>query len=187
MRKPTIPAELSYLEGGFREDYLHDMRLCQWWAVINRKLIVDLLLDFLIEGGYADVTNESFESVHNYIGDDNIIRKGAISARKDEKCIIPMNMRDGSLICIGKGNEDWNYSAPHGAGRVMSRSQAFKLISMDDFEQSMNGIYSETITEATKDESPMVYKLKDEIIANIADTVDVVNIIKPIFNFKAAE
>ena len=187
MRKPTIPAELSYLEGGFREDYLHDMRLCQRWAVINRKLIVDLLLDFLIEGGYADVTNESFESVHNYIGDDNIIRKGAISARKDEKCIIPMNMRDGSLICIGKGNEDWNFSAPHGAGRVMSRSQAFKLISMDDFEQSMNGIYSETITEVTKDESPMVYKPMDEIIDNIADTVDVVNIIKPIFNFKAAE
>lgn len=187
MRKPTIPAELSYLEGDFREDYLHDMRLCQRWAVINRKLIVDLLLDFLVEGGYADVTNDSFESVHNYIGDDNIIRKGAISARKDEKCIIPMNMRDGSLICIGKGNGDWNYSAPHGAGRVMSRSQAFKLISMDDFERSMNGIYSETITEATKDESPMVYKPKDEIIANIADTVDVVNIIKPIFNYKAAE
>ena len=187
MQKPVIPTELSYLEGDFREDYLHDMRLCQQWAVINRKLIVDLLMDFLVEGGYAEVSNGSFESIHNYIGDDNIIRKGAISARKGEKCIIPMNMRDGSLICIGKGNEDWNFSAPHGAGRVMSRSQAFKLISMGDFEQSMNGIYSETITEATKDESPMVYKPKDEIIANIADTVDVVNIIKPIFNFKAAE
>lgn len=187
MQKPVIPTELSYLEGDFREDYLHDMRLCQQWAVINRKLIVDLLMDFLVEGGYAEISNGSFESVHNYIGDDNIIRKGAISARKGEKCIIPMNMRDGSLICIGKGNEDWNYSAPHGAGRVMSRSQAFKLISMGDFEQSMNGIYSETITEATKDESPMVYKPMDEIIANIADTVDVVNIIKPIFNFKAAE
>lgn len=187
MRKPTIPTELSYLEGNFREDYLHDMHLCQRWAVINRKLIVDLLLDFLLESGHATVSNDSFESVHNYIGDDNIIRKGAISARKGEKCIIPMNMRDGSLICIGKGDENWNFSAPHGAGRIMSRSQAFKLISMDDFEQSMNDIYSETITEATKDESPMVYKPMDEIIDNIADTVDVVNIIKPIFNYKVAE
>ena len=187
MRKPTIPTELSYLEGNFREDYLHDMHLCQRWAVINRKLIVDLLLDFLLESGHATASNDSFESVHNYIGDDNIIRKGAISARKGEKCIIPMNMRDGSLICIGKGDENWNFSAPHGAGRIMSRSQAFKLISMDDFEQSMNDIYSETITEATKDESPMVYKPMDEIIDNIADTVDVVNIIKPIFNYKVAE
>ena len=187
MRKPTIPTELSYLEGNFREDYLHDMRLCQRWAVINRRLIVDLLLDLLLENGYVVASNDAFESVHNYIGDDNIIRKGAISARKGEQCIIPMNMRDGSLICIGKGNEDWNYSAPHSAGRVMSRSQAFKQISMNDFTQSMNGIYSETITEATKDECPMVYKPMDEIIANIADTVDVVNIIEPIFNYKAAE
>lgn len=187
MNRPAIPAELSYLEGSFREDYLYDMRLCQRWAVINRKLIVDLLLDFLVECGYAEVSNDPFESVHNYIGDDNIIRKGAIAARKGEKCIIPMNMRDGSLICIGKGNEDWNHSAPHGAGRVMSRSQAFKQINMDDFAQSMNGIYSETVTEATKDESPMVYKPMDEIIGNITETVDVVNVIKPVFNFKAAE
>ncbi|MBQ7773173.1 MAG: RtcB family protein [Bacteroidales bacterium] len=187
MGRPAIPAELSYLEGSFREDYLHDMRLCQRWAVINRKLIVDLLLDFLVECGYAEASNDPFESVHNYIGDDNIIRKGAIAARKGEKCIIPMNMRDGSLICIGKGNEDWNHSAPHGAGRVMSRSQAFKQINMDDFAQSMNGIYSETVTEATKDESPMVYKPMDEIIGNMADTVDVLNVIKPVFNFKAAE
>ena len=104
MRKPTIPAELSYLEGHFREDYLHDMRICQRWAEINRKLIIDLLLDFLVDEGYAEASNDSFESVHNYIGYDNIIRKGAISARKGEKCIIPMNMRDGSLVCIGKGN-----------------------------------------------------------------------------------
>lgn len=187
MRKPTIPSELSYLEGSFREDYLHDMRLCQQWAIINRKLIVNLLLDFLIEKGYADVNINHFESVHNYIGADNIIRKGTISARDGEMCIIPMNMRDGSLICMGKGNEDWNYSAPHGAGRIMSRSQAFKEICMDDFTRSMNGIYSETVTEATKDESPMVYKPMNEIICNIRDTVDIVNIIKPIFNFKAAE
>ena len=187
MRKPTIPAELSYVEGGFREDYLHDMRLCQRWAVINRKLIVDLLLDFLVEGGYADVSNGSFESVHNYISDDNIIRKGAISARNGEKCIIPMNMRDGSLICIGKGNTDWNYSAPHGAGRVLSRAQAFKQLSMDNFIRSMDGIYSETVTEGTIDESPMVYKPMEEIVANIQDTVKIVDIIKPVYNFKASE
>lgn len=187
MRKPTIPAELSYLEGLFLEDYLHDMRLCQQWAEINRKLIVNLLLDFLVDEGYAEASSDSFESVHNYIGYDNIIRKGAISASEGEKCIIPMNMRDGSLICIGKGNEDWNFSAPHGAGRIMSRSQAFKQINMADFAQSMNGIYSETVTEATKDECPMVYKPMAEILGNITDTVEVVNIIKPIYNFKAAE
>lgn len=187
MCKPSIPADLSYLEGNFRDDYLYDMRLCQQWAVINRNLIVGLLLDFLVERGYAEVSCDSFESIHNYIGDDNIIRKGAISALRGEKCIIPMNMRDGSLICIGKGNEDWNNSAPHGAGRVMSRSQAFKQIRMDDFAQSMNGIYSETITEATKDESPMAYKPMSEIMGNILDTVDIINVIKPIFNFKASE
>ena len=187
MRKPTIPTDLSYLEGEFREDYLHDMRLCQQWAAINRKLIVDLLLDFLVKEGYADVSENPFESVHNYIGNDNIIRKGAISAYKSEKCIIPMNMRDGSLICIGKGNVDWNNSAPHGAGRVMSRAQAFKQISMDDFIQSMQDIYSETVSENTKDESPMVYKTMDEIIGNITETVDIINVIKPVFNYKAAE
>lgn len=187
MCKPAVPTDLSYLEGEFREDYLHDMRLCQQWAAINRKLIVDLLLDFLVKEGYADVSENPFESVHNYIGNDNIIRKGAISAYKSEKCIIPMNMRDGSLICIGKGNMDWNNSAPHGAGRVMSRAQAFKQISMDDFIQSMQDIYSETVSENTKDESPMVYKPMDEIIGNITETVDIINVIKPVFNYKAAE
>ena len=129
----------------------------------------------------------AFESVHNYIGDDNIIRKGAISAREGEKCIIPLNMRDGSLICTGKGNEDWNFSAPHGAGRVMSRRQALESISLDEYRHSMDGIYSESVSEQTKDESPMVYKPKDEIMANIRDTVTVVNVITPVYNFKAAE
>ena len=187
MHTPLIPADLSYLEGGFCEDYLHDMRLCQQWAVINRKLIVDLLMDFLLEGGYAEVSNGSFESIHNYIGDDNIIRKGAISAQNGEKCIIPMNMRDGSLICIGKGNADWNYSAPHGAGRILSRAQAFKQLSMDNFIRSMDGIYSETVTENTIDESPMVYKPMEEIVTNIQDTVKIINIIKPVYNYKASE
>lgn len=188
-RKLTIPQDLCYVEGRFREDYLHDMRICQRWAQINRRLIVHLIMDFLTAERYvsAEKPHESFESIHNYIGDDNIIRKGAISARQGERCIIPLNMRDGSLICIGKGNEDWNYSAPHGAGRIMSRAQAFKEIEMDDFKRSMEGIYSETITENTRDESPMVYKPKDEIIQNIQNTVSIETIIRPIFNFKATE
>ena len=189
MRKPTIPPDLSYLEGAYREDYLHDMRLCQLWAKMNRSLIVNLITDYFIQQGHMEAkTNDlAFESVHNYIGDDNIIRKGAIAAYKGQKCIIPLNMRDGALICIGKGNTEWNSSAPHGAGRIMSRSQAFKSISMDDYRASMKGIYSECLSEETKDESPMVYKPKDDIIGNIHDTVDIVNVIKPIYNFKAAE
>ena len=189
MRKPTIPPDLSYLEGAYREDYLHDMRLCQLWAKMNRSLIVNLITDYFIQQGHMEAkTNDlAFESVHNYIGDDNIIRKGAIAAYKGQKCIIPLNMRDGALICIGKGNAEWNSSAPHGAGRIMSRSQAFKSISMDDYRASMKGIYSECLSEETKDESPMVYKPKDDIIGNIHDTVDIVNVIKPIYNFKAAE
>lgn len=188
MRKPSIPADLSYLEGPYREDYLHDMRLCQRWAQINRGMIADLIMDFLSQQGcVAAAEAPRFESVHNYIGGDNIIRKGAISARTGEQCIIPLNMRDGALICIGKGNTDWNCSAPHGAGRIMSRSRAFKEVSMEEFRQSMADIYSETVTEETVDESPMVYKPKDEIMGNIQDSVSIVNIIKPIFNFKAAE
>lgn len=188
-RKLTIPQDLCYLQGQFREDYLHDMDICQRWAQINRKLIVNLIMDFIVGKGVVSFEEhfQSFESVHNYIGDDNIIRKGAISARLGERCIIPLNMRDGSLICIGKGNEDWNYSAPHGAGRMMSRTEAFNKISLSDFRDSMSGIYSETITEKTKDESPMVYKPKDEIIQNIFDSVDIETVIRPVFNFKAPE
>lgn len=187
--KLNIPQDLCYLKGQFREDYLHDMLICQSWAQINRKLIVNLIMDYMMKQGIiiAEKLHESFETVHNYIGSDNIIRKGAISARSGEKCIIPLNMRDGSLICIGKGNEDWNCSAPHGAGRIMGRSQAFKKISLEDFKKSMTEVYSETITETTKDEAPMVYKPKDEIIQNIQDTVTIETIIKPVFNFKAAE
>ena len=192
MRKPTIPPDLSYLEGSFRENYLHDMRLCQHWAKLNRQLIVSLIMDYLtqqknVDDSAKDWQGLSFESVHNYIGDDNIIRKGAIAAYSGQKCIIPLNMRDGSLICIGKGNADWNCSAPHGAGRIMSRSRAFQEINMEDYHQSMTGIYSESLSEDTKDESPMVYKPKDEIVRNIQDTVSIVNMIKPVYNFKAAE
>ena len=192
MQRPPVPDELCWLEGQPREDYLHDMRLCQKWARINRSIIIDLLTGHLRTQGNITAAPETllperFESVHNYIGDDNIIRKGAISAREGQKCIIPMNMRDGSLICTGKGNPDWNFSAPHGAGRIMSRAKAFEQVSMEAFAESMKGIYSETVSEQTRDESPMVYKPMAEIIANIADTVDILGIIKPVFNFKAAE
>ncbi len=180
--EPALPAALCYVEGQAREDYLHDMRLCQQWAVLNRKLISLLLLRFFpgIE------IKDQFESVHNYISDDNMVRKGSISAKKGERSIIPLNMRDGSLLCTGKGNPNWNYSAPHGAGRVLSRTQAYEQIKMEDFEESMKGIYSESVNDSTRDESPMVYKPAEEIMANIADTVSVDNIIKPIFNFKAS-
>ena len=158
------------------------MRLCQRWAVLNRKLISMLLLRF-----FPGVTPEDeFESVHNYISDDNIIRKGSISAAEGERCIIPLNMRDGSLLCTGKGNPDWNFSAPHGAGRVLSRAAAYEKIRMEDFEASMRGIYSESVTDSTRDESPMVYKPASEIIANIGDTVNIDSIIRSIFNFKAS-
>lgn len=181
--EPSLPADLCYVEGEAREQYLHDMRICQRWAVLNRKLIAQLLLKFF--PGVEIV--EEFESVHNYISDDNIIRKGSISAAKGERCIIPLNMRDGSLICTGKGNPDWNCSAPHGAGRVLSRTQAYQQITMEDFHNSMEGIYSESVNDFTRDESPMVYKPASEIIANIGDTVAIDTIIRPIFNFKASK
>ena len=181
--EPKLPADLCYLEHQAREDYLHDMRLCQKWAVLNRKLISILLLKF-----FPDVeVLEEFESIHNYISDDNMVRKGAISSAEGERCIIPLNMRDGSLLCTGKGNPDWNCSAPHGAGRVLSRTQAYEQIKMEDFEESMKGIYSESVNDFTRDESPMVYKPAEEIIANIADTVCINNIVRPIFNFKACK
>lgn len=181
--EPMLPRDLCYVENDAREDYLHDMRICQRWAVLNRKLISLLLLKFFPE---VDVIEE-FESVHNYISDDNMIRKGSISAREGERCIIPLNMRDGSLICVGKGNPDWNNSAPHGAGRILSRTQAYAQITMADFEASMQGIYSESVNSFTLDESPMAYKPASEIIANIGPAVTISAIIRPIFNFKASK
>lgn len=181
--EPSLPTDLCYVEGEMREQYLHDMRLCQRWAELSRKLISLLLLKFFNEVNVM----EEFESIHNYIGDDNIIRKGSISAASGERCIIPLNMRDGSLLCTGKGNPDWNCSAPHGAGRVLSRTQAYEKITLEDFETSMQGIYSESVNDFTRDESPMVYKPAEDIIANICDTVTIDTIIRPIFNFKASK
>jgi RNA-splicing ligase RtcB len=174
----NLPNDLCYLEGSMTLDYLHDMKLCQEYAKLNRKTMAEILLENLL------YTSKTFHTVHNYI-DDNYIRKGAVSAKKDEKLIIPINMRDGSLICIGKGNEDWNFSAPHGAGRIMSRRKAKEEITLEQFKDSMNGIFSTSVTNSTIDESPMAYKPMQEIIDNIGDTVDIVKIIKPVYNYKA--
>lgn len=182
--KKNIPNELAYLTGKYREDYLNDMKICQEFAVKNRRLIARIILNKM--NLLIACETPYFESIHNYISfEDNIIRKGAISARKGEKVIIPMNMRDGCIIGVGKGNEDWNFSAPHGAGRVMSRKQALEKINIEDYKKSMNGIYTTSINDFTKDEAPMVYKRPEEIIENITDTVEITKIIKPIYNFKA--
>jgi conserved hypothetical protein len=179
----TVPFELAYLEGQAMQDYLHDMKLAQEHAKINRETIAKQILK------YAKLTEvESFDTIHNYIDVDNmILRKGSISAQAGEKVIIPMNMRDGSLICVGKGNEDWNYSAPHGAGRILSRSKAKDTISMTEYQESMKGIYTTSINRGTIDESPMIYKPMEEIIENIKDTVEIIDVIKPVYNFKAGE
>ena len=184
--KTKLPKDLCYLEGKDREDYLHDMKICQRFAVCNRCFIANKILYNMGFGGKDRFMN--FETIHNYISfDDNIIRKGAISARKGERVLIPINMRDGCIIGIGKGNDDWNQSAPHGAGRIMSRMKAKETLNLKDFEDSMDGIYTTSVSEGTIDESPMVYKPMDEIIKYIGDTVEIEKIIKPIYNFKAKE
>lgn len=179
----NIPKELCYLTGKYREQYLHDMEICQQFAARNRREIAKVILSAM---NWNDI--RSFETIHNYIEfSSNMVRKGAISAKENEKLLIPINMRDGCIIGIGKGNDDWNQSAPHGAGRIMSRSKAKETISLDDFQQSMEGIYTTSVSISTLDESPMVYKSLDEILENIKDTIDIIKIIKPIYNFKASE
>lgn len=163
------------------EDYLHDMKLVQKFAMLNRKAMIDEI----IKGMKLKVEDE-FTTIHNYIDTENmILRKGAVSAQKGEKLLIPINMRDGSLICIGKGNSDWNYSAPHGAGRLMSRNQAKSSFTLSDFKKQMDGIYTTSVNNETLDECPMAYKDMDDIINNIGDTAEISKIIKPIYNFKA--
>lgn len=181
--KNIIPHDLAYLEGEHREQYLHDMKLCQEFAVLNRYTMATTIANYM--GWNID---DYFESVHNYISfEDNIIRKGAIAARKGEKVIIPINMRDGCIIGVGKGNDDWNNSAPHGAGRIMSRKQAFDTINLEDYKDAMKNIYTTSVSEDTKDEAPFVYKSIDEILEHIGPTVEVTKIIKPVYNFKASE
>ena len=180
--KVKIPKELAYLENQDREDYLHDMRLCQKFAYVNRTAIAARILSIM---GLKEVSR--FQTIHNYIGDDNIVRKGAISAYEGEVVLIPINMRDGCIIGVGLGNEDWNYSAPHGAGRIMSRGDAKRSLDLETFQEDMRGIYTSTANQSTLDESPRAYKPIEEILENIQDTVKILKIIKPIYNFKAAE
>ena len=182
-QEANIPKDLAYLFGEYRDMYLHDMRICQEYASANR---CRMAAEILIEMGWQD--RSCFETVHNYIDlESNIVRKGAVSAKNGERLIIPMNMRDGSLICIGKGNEDWNCSAPHGAGRLMSRTKARETLSMSSFAHEMEGIYSTSVCEETIDEAPMAYKPMSEIIPHLEPTVEIERIIKPIYNFKASE
>lgn len=179
----NIPKELCYLTGKYRDDYLHDMKICQRFAVKNRMQIAVAIMD---EMGWSH--NGYFETIHNYIEfETNMVRKGAISAKRGELVLIPINMRDGCIVGVGKGNDDWNQSAPHGAGRIMSRHKAREVMSMSDYAQAMDGIFTTSVSEATIDEAPMVYKPMDEIVANINDTVDILEIIKPVYNFKASE
>lgn len=181
----SMPKELCYLEGNDFNDYMFDMDLCQKFASENRYEIAKKIISFL---GLDFESLESFETIHNYINmKDKILRKGSISAYKNEIVLIPMNMRDGCIIGRGKSNSDYNYSAPHGAGRVMARGKAFKTIQVEDFKKAMEGIFSTTVNESTLDESPFVYKPMESILNNIKDTVDIIEIIKPVYNFKAAE
>jgi len=184
----NIPKDLCYLTGKYREDYLHDMEICQHFASLNRYHIANTIVGDLFGADIAYWKLPMFETIHNYIEfGTNMVRKGAISAKAGEPLLIPINMRDGCILGKGKGNEDWNCSAPHGAGRIMSRSKAKEVVSLKEFEDSMQGIFTTSVGQSTIDEAPMVYKPMTEIVENIADTVEIVKIIKPIYNFKASE
>jgi RNA-splicing ligase RtcB len=174
---------LAYLEGQPMQDYLHDMALIQHYADLNRKAIIREL-----EKHAKLKIADQFTTTHNYIDTDKmILRKGAVSAQKGERLLIPMNMRDGSLLCVGKGNADWNFSAPHGAGRIMSRTEAKASITLHQFKETMKGVYSSTINASTLDEAPFAYQAMERIVENIGDTAEIVKIIKPLYNFTSAE
>lgn len=185
-KQNDIPYCFAYLEGDEMQAYLHDMNIMQDFARLNREAIAADILD-----GMKLRADDSFATVHNYIdvvdGGQAILRKGAVSAKAGERLLIPMNMRDGSLLCTGLGNEDWNMSAPHGAGRLMSRADARDHISVSEFKKAMSGIFTTSVSRATVDESPMAYKPPESIISNIGDTVAVDGILRPIYNFKAGE
>lgn len=178
-----IPKDLAYVEGKLFDDYIHDMKLTQQFAVLNRKAMVDVILE-----GMGLTAVDIFTTIHNYIDTDAmILRKGSVSAKKGEKLLIPINMRDGSLICVGTGNEDWNCSAPHGAGRLMSRRAALNTLSMEEFQNEMKGIYTTCVVPDTLDESPMAYKSIEEIVSQIGPTAIIVERIRPVYNFKASD
>jgi len=175
-----VPKPLRYLKGELAQRYLHDMRFCQEYASLNRQTMGKYINQRFGIGG------STFQTIHNYINaSDTIIRKGAVSAKKGEKLIIPLNMRDGSLVCVGKGNRDWNNSAPHGAGRLYGRKEAFRTLNLQDFKASMKDVFSTTVNQDTLDEAPMAYKPMDEIVNAIKDTVTIDSHLKPVYNFKA--
>ena len=185
----SVPKDLAYVSGELFDDYINDMKIMQHFAMMNRKAMIETI-SIGLHIKEEDII-EQFTTIHNYIDTETdgpmILRKGAVSAKKGEKLLIPINMRDGSLVCIGKGNEDWNCSAPHGAGRVMSRMKAKQTLDLEEFKSEMFGIWSSTVNKDTLDEAPMAYKTMDDIVANIGETAEIVKIIKPIYNFKAAE
>lgn len=182
-KEPDVPEDLCWLYGSFLEDYLHDVEICQRFARRSRERIAEIILE---RTGMTAV--EAFHTIHNYIDtDEMILRKGAIAAHAGEKILIPINMRDGSVIAVGKGNPEWNYSAPHGAGRVMSRAMAKRSVNLEEYKASMEGIYTTSVNENTLDEAPMVYKSLEDIIDVIHESVDVLDVIKPVYNFKAAD
>ena len=182
-KESLIPEDLCFLYGSYLEDYLHDVEVCQRFARRNREKMAEILLE---RAGIA--AGEAFHTIHNYIDtEEMILRKGAIAAHAGEKVLIPINMRDGSVLAVGKGNAEWNYSAPHGAGRIMSRKAAKDKLSLKEYRETMKGIYTTSVNEATLDEAPMAYKSLDDIIDVIRDSVDIIDVMKPVYNFKASE
>ena len=179
----SIPEDLCYLEGKYLEDYLHDVKVCQVFARRSREKMAEIILKRTGMNG-----SDAFHTIHNYIDtDEMILRKGAIAAYKGERVLIPINMKDGSILAIGKGNPEWNYSAPHGAGRIMSRTKAKNELNLDEYKQAMKGIYTTSVNENTLDEAPMAYKSLESIIDVIRESVDIIDVMKPIYNFKASE
>jgi len=179
----NLPKDLTYVTGELFDDYIHDMRIIQRFAVLNRKAMMGVILS-----GMGLTQTEEFTTIHNYIDTEMmILRKGAVSAKAGEKLLIPINMRDGSLICVGKGNEDWNCSAPHGAGRLMSRSAAMRSLSMEKYRREMEGVFTTCVVKNTLDEAPMAYKSLEEIVSRIGPTAEIIGRIRPVYNFKAAE
>ena len=179
----SIPEDLCYLEGKCLEDYLHDVKICQVFARRSREKMAEIILERTGMNGC-----DAFHTIHNYIDtDEMILRKGAIAAHKGERVLIPINMKDGSILAIGKGNPEWNYAAPHGAGRIMSRTKAKNELNLDEYKQAMKGIYTTSVNENTLDEAPMAYKSLESIIDVIRESVDIIDIMKPIYNFKASE
>ena len=182
-KESMIPEDLCFLYGSYLEDYLHDVEVCQRFARRNREKMAEILLE---RTGIA--AGEAFHTIHNYIDTkEMILRKGAIAAHAGEKVLIPINMRDGSVLAVGKGNAEWNYSAPHGAGRIMSRKAAKDKLSLEEYRETMKGVYTTSVNEATLDEAPMAYKSLDDIIDVIRDSVDIIDVMKPVYNFKASD